>query len=156
MRNFRTIRGLKVLLPAFCAIALTVSAALAEDFAFSVPVEVSNLHPDLKQGFVECAVRDKAGVLLGVSKTPFVVTNGSYKGIVPVKFNTTFQSNNVNASQWDCTLGFPAGMPYNACNVMKTGGPYPRDTNMPCVDILKGSIAQPATGGAPIKYRKLK
>jgi hypothetical protein len=132
---------------------LSAITARAEDFTFNVPVKVSNLHPDLKRGAVNCTVGGKENQKVGTSGyVYFPITNGGFDGIVPVKFNASPPSNNIYASSWVCSLNFQDNPVWItnytstwACDVMKSGGPYPMDPNVPCVAHQKGTISTALT-----------
>jgi hypothetical protein len=116
-----------------------VPIAYSEDFTFNVPVDIKNLHPDLKKGAINCTIHNKSKQWIGQSEKYFDIINGSYSGTVVVKFNTTPPSNNVNAYYWACALYLPPGIVpnlgnYFACDVTKPDGPYSRDTSKPCKD----------------------
>ena len=73
-------------------VALTLlqpAAARADDFTFVVPVRLDNLHSDIVEGMVSCAVsqdRDSpwAGPEVGRESATFTISGGRYRGEVTV------------------------------------------------------------------------
>jgi hypothetical protein len=136
------------LMKAFCGYVLMllsfVSISYAEDFTYNVPVEINNLHPDLKVGQISCSLINKTSEMIGKGSANFDIVNGNYSGTVVVKFNTSIPSNNVNAYKWACALYLSKNYlptPNDiARDVTKIGGPYPRDTSKPFKDYTEGMI----------------
>ncbi|MBV6475295.1 MAG: hypothetical protein KJZ92_02885 [Rhodocyclaceae bacterium] len=114
------------------AAMLTPPAALAEQtITFKVPVQLSNLHSDVKKFSVSCTLRNKANPLAtyAFDRTDLEV-NKNFSGTVSVNMKVPDSvATEVNA--WDCTvLLFHAGggcapapdSPIAACKT-KAGAP---------------------------------
>jgi len=77
------------------SLVLVASPSLAEDFEFTVPVQLSKLDPAFAQGKVTCDVRGHSTMgtgaggrtVIGSGEATFPITQGAYNGNVVVKFN---------------------------------------------------------------------
>jgi hypothetical protein len=88
------------------AIVLGAAAAQAEDFTFSIPVELSNMHPDVHTGRIYCRVKDEGRHEVASGGANFRLSGGSYHGVVTVAFDGSDPSRVVNAHSYTCTLLF--------------------------------------------------
>jgi hypothetical protein len=123
--------------------------ATAEDFEFSVPVQLSKLDPALMQGTVECEVlgvgqhgnggagqaSSTGSSFLGWGSTSFPIAQGKFNDTVLVKFNLNRPTIPSDGRSWRCTLSLGSGggtFPFPLCNEqpaagsgMVTGKPIP-------------------------------
>jgi hypothetical protein len=108
-----------------------VSPALADDFTISVPVEVSNLMPQIGKVGVHCSVLDSKQSQLGAGWSPLVAVDakGNYKGTLIAKI-TANPGVAAQAKTYRCTLAlaFPDGKLY-ATDL--TVSPAPDDLGKP-------------------------
>jgi len=105
-----------VLSAAALSFVLFASPSRAEDFEFSVPVQLAKLDPAFTQGKVLCDVRGRTGspeslpsanarAVIGAGETAFPIAQGAYNGTVVVKFDAKrpeFQPS--QADQYRCIL----------------------------------------------------
>ncbi len=141
LRIFGKLSAMLLVLPAIAA---------ADDFTFDIPVRLSNMHPDIVQGKVECAVSDSttsgfAPVQVGRNDTAFVLRDGGFNGDVTVVVNAANERIRARARSWGCALylrahderGFRRAYHYAG------GGPtprYPRDRSAPFRDDDSGAL----------------
>ncbi len=96
------------------------SAAMAEDFEFDVPVQLSKLDAAFTQGKVFCEVRGvnrdmgsgsgRADTVIGSGETTFAIAQGAFNGPVTVKFNANRPKNEPSDGRsWRCSLTLIAG-----------------------------------------------
>jgi hypothetical protein len=106
------------------SLAAVPRVALAEDFEFEVPVELSNIDPRVTQARVECTAfgfegtgQQRRMTFVGSGITTFALQNGSYKDKVSVKFNADRTRNQPSAARtWTCTMDLIlAGTPHSLC-----------------------------------------
>ena len=88
------------------AIVVGAASAQADDFTFSLPVEISNMHPDVHTGRVFCRVNDERRREVAAGGASFRLSGGSYHGVVTVAFNGSDPSRVVSAHSYSCTLLF--------------------------------------------------
>jgi hypothetical protein len=106
------------------------SPAAAEDFEFSVPVQLSNLDAAFTKGTVECEVsgvvqRSASGAgqlgsaangYLGWGQASFPIAQGKFNNTVVVKFNVPRPTIPSDGRSWRCTLSLiSAGRDYQLC-----------------------------------------
>jgi len=104
------------------ALGAGASAAMAEDFEFDVPVQLSKLDAAFTQGKVTCEVHGmshdpatghptgQANAVVGSGETSFAIAQGAYGGPVSVKFNANrpkYQPS--DGRSWQCSLVLIAG-----------------------------------------------
>ncbi|MCX5763710.1 MAG: hypothetical protein NTU67_03660 [Gemmatimonadetes bacterium] len=78
--------------------------AMAADFTFIVPVDVSNLPPEIVSFNVQCAVSTAAtGGILQTAFTNLVVRNRAYRGDVTVEV-TVIPSRRAEAAYYKCEI----------------------------------------------------
>ena len=120
------------------------SSAVAEDFEFDVPVQLSKLDAAFTQGKVTCEVRGmghdaatgqptgQANAVIGSGETAFAIAQGAFNGPVGVKFNANrpkYQPS--DGRSWQCSLVLIAGnLTQSLCvadigSEMSTGKPAP-------------------------------
>ena len=95
-------------------LALTAQTALAADFTFEVPVDVSNLHPDITRATISCtAVRYPTtggfggGVIVGRSMDyNLTLTDRAYRGTITVEANAIAAHRPGEANGYECGLYF--------------------------------------------------
>lgn len=99
------------------------AVATAEDFEFSVPVQLSKLDGAFTQGKVQCEVfgvgqRVGAGagqvtntvnVFLGWGEASFPIAQGNFNDTVVVRFNANRPAIPSDARSWWCSLGLTSG-----------------------------------------------
>lgn len=133
--------------------------ARAEDFEFEVPVELSNIDPQVTQARVECTTFGFEGtgmqrrmVFVGSGITTFALKNGAYKDAVSVRFNADRSRAQPSAARtWVCTMDlFLAGTPHSLCLLDHvTGTGTPQNPPLLKLDVknikgcTRGSIAPP-------------
>ncbi|MHB8883420.1 MAG: hypothetical protein ACYC69_18180 [Thermodesulfovibrionales bacterium] len=99
---------------AFAAIILSLASGpvWAADFTFTVPVEVSNLPPDSRQGAVSCSLHTSPARLgaagVGNGYVPFTISSGAYRGEVTVTANANPGIDPVTVTHYSCALSFYA------------------------------------------------
>lgn len=73
------------------SLVLVSSPSRAEDFEFSIPVQLSKLDAAFTQGKVLCDVRGRtatgARAVIGAGEAAFPIAQGGYNGTVVVKFD---------------------------------------------------------------------
>ncbi len=101
-----------------CAVAVLLMTGLApcwaEDFVINVPVDVSDMEPDVQQVQVSCYVHatenedgERIGVGIGVAP---IATTGEFNGVVRVPIDA-LPGRDVNRAQgFVCTLMFSNGL----------------------------------------------
>jgi hypothetical protein len=104
--------------------------ATAEDFEFSVPVQLSKLDAMFTKGTVECRVQgvahggapgagqatNAALYFLGWGEASFAIAQGKFNDTVVVKFNVPRPSVPSDARAWQCMLSLTsAGRDYQLC-----------------------------------------
>jgi hypothetical protein len=111
----------KLSLPLICAAALGFAGpALAEDFTFTVPVQLTNLPTGITGFNVQCSVlasqvwegRTIQGRSIGSGATYVHISGGSYSGDVTVAFN-------------HATLEDPHLAVFYGCAIQRLDGPSP-------------------------------
>jgi len=99
------------------------SSAMAEDFEFDVPVQLSKLDAAFTQGKVTCEVRGtthdtttgagdlpQLNAVIGSGETSFGIVQGAFGGTVTVKFNANRPKNRPSDGRsWRCSLVLIAG-----------------------------------------------
>lgn len=104
--------------------------ATAEDFEFSVPVQLSNLDAVFTKGKVECDVKgivhgvapgagqvgNSANAYLGYGESSFAIAQGKFDDTVVVKFNVPRPTLPSDGRSWRCSLSLiSAGRDYRLC-----------------------------------------
>ena len=94
-----------------CACAVfAATPALAADFSFTVPVDVSSLPPSIERGSVRCLVQQwvpGSAVNIGEgSSAEFAITGGAYRGSVTVEVTHGSSADPAQANKYDCLLWF--------------------------------------------------
>ena len=98
------------LIGVLAASALLLAAApRADDFTFVVPVRLVDMHSDIVEGKVECAVSQNrespwAGPEVGRESTTFAISGGRYRGDVTVVINAANERIRSLARTWGCAL----------------------------------------------------
>jgi hypothetical protein len=86
-----------------------VRAAEARDIEITVPVRISNLHPTIVVGRVQCAALTSLGdggrMVDQAGHTDFSLTNGSFTGDVMVRV-TVYEGRLASVAGWRCELRF--------------------------------------------------
>jgi len=99
---------------ALIAVAVGVASgpALAADFTFTVPVQVTNLPPDSRQGGVSCALYTSptisAGRDVGRSTANLPISGGAYRGEVTVAIDVRPGVDPATVTHYSCALSFYA------------------------------------------------
>ncbi len=96
-----------------CAAPLRAQGA---EFTFTVPVRVSNLPPDSKQGAVDCTLLTGAAGTRGSGGTAgigggsgrFTLTSGAFDGDVRVEANTRPGNDPATVTHYSCAIAFVA------------------------------------------------
>ncbi|MHB8883417.1 MAG: hypothetical protein ACYC69_18165 [Thermodesulfovibrionales bacterium] len=126
-----------------------------EDFNFTVPVNLSNLPPEVTQGYVRCLVSrlnlvshetgsaGNAG-LLGEREVSFPISAGRYSGAVEVSFNAGPNKRPSDARTYACMLrlaGIMNGAPQGfAPNGRGSGLNFPTAAGSQLVDDVRAMI----------------
>ena len=85
-------------------LAFATLPAMAADFTFIVPVDVSNLPPEIVSFSVQCAVSTAAtGGILQTASTSLVVRDRAYRGDVSVEVNV-IPSRRAEAAYYQCEI----------------------------------------------------
>jgi zona occludens toxin (predicted ATPase) len=91
------------------ALFLGASSARAEDFNFTVPVQASNLPPNVEGLTVVCAALARGDVGLGAiggASVRVAVTGGAYRDDVVVRFNANPGKDPRLATRYQCVGAF--------------------------------------------------
>jgi hypothetical protein len=86
--------------------ALCSTPALATDFTFVVPVNVSHIPSDAYQMNIWCATFDPAMRVVGQQIVGLPLTDGAYSGDVTVAFNAATGKDPASAATYDCSAVF--------------------------------------------------
>lgn len=95
---------MKKLLWLLCALCGTTQA---EDFAFTVPYDASNLPPEIRFVRVTCSVW-QGGTPIGSGQYRVAVSGGVVRGEAVVAFNASRGQDPLRATRWSCGLIFDA------------------------------------------------
>ncbi|HWR01630.1 MAG TPA: hypothetical protein VN371_07165 [Chlorobaculum sp.] len=142
-------KTIRTLLWCLMLLGFQTAIAVAEDFTFIIPVQITNLHPDITKGRVSVWVtKFKSASPVDPVKCggiqEFDIVGGNYNNSLTMKFNAPAGSNPADAHYWSCnmdlysvTLGWrPAGFQFD---IYAAGGPYKFD-NVNSVLNANGSI----------------
>ena len=96
---------------------LTATPAMAEDFLITVPINFSNLPPDISNFVVSCsALQESYGVVVGGGDARPRMSGGEFHGDVTVRFNATAGHDPATAHYYQCrAISFytDSGMSYS-------------------------------------------
>ena len=98
----------KLILRAFCALCCLGTLpgiARADDFAFTVPYDATNLPPEIHYLRVTCSVW-QGGTPIGSGQYKVAVNGGAVRGEAIVTFNATRGQDPRRATRWTCGLIF--------------------------------------------------
>ena len=86
------------------AVSVFATAAFAEDFTFTVPVDFSNLPPDVTHATIGCsAYRSASGGGVGAGGRNITITAGAYHGDVTMRFDAYPERDPATATHYACT-----------------------------------------------------
>ena len=133
---------LRTLIFAF-AVAMASAPAAAEDFTFVVPVEVTNLPPEINRMTVSCSASIAPGTpglpprMIGSSATQVTISGGAYRGDVTVAFNASL-SDAGYANEYSCGITSfgnispsGSGIAYHTSDYDDPGRFFPLDPSAP-------------------------
>jgi hypothetical protein len=86
------------------AVGFFATAAFAEDFTFTVPVDFSNLPPEITRAAITCnAYRSAIGGGVGARGAGITITGGAYHGDVTIRFDAYPERDPATATHYECT-----------------------------------------------------
>jgi hypothetical protein len=85
--------------------SLGATAASAEDFVFTVPMNFSRLPPDISSFQVSCtALQASYGVVVGGGDARPTMSGGEFHGDVTIRFNATAGHDPATAHYYECRM----------------------------------------------------
>lgn len=143
--------GLGIILSATFFFILFESSAFAEDFTFYVPVELTRIHPDLKNWSITVKIltydidpltgnREEIG-----AGTKHFTVQENYSNTFEIKFNSYSQKKPEDGRKFVYFLQVKdpqTGKYVDPEKMMRPDGPYPRDTSKWCQTRGEGYLAE--------------
>jgi hypothetical protein len=99
-------RTVRVLFPVLVLVSALAAPAAAYDFTFTIPVQFTNLPPEVTQFIVGCVAQLPSSASVGQGNRIIPITGGAYTGDVTIQFNAITGMDPATATRYQCTAYF--------------------------------------------------
>ncbi len=96
-------RTVRVLFPVLVLVSALATPAAAFDFTFTIPVQFTNLPPEVTQFLVGCYVQVPSGATVGQGSRMIPITGGGFTGDVTLQFNANTGMDPATATRYQCS-----------------------------------------------------